>query len=348
MAKAKKLPSGQWRTLVYDYTDSDKKRHYESFTADTKKESEFLAAEFALSKKKKNKHKEPSITLKEAMLQYCDIKSNVLSPSTLHGYKQLMNNAYKSLADLKLTDINKTVLQKWVNDYSKTRSPKTTSNAYGFLTAVIYYFLEDITFKTTLPKKRKYDSYVPNDSEVEILINHYRNTDQDMLIASCLAAFGTMRRSEICGLHSKNVDGCTIHVRCAMVINESKKFILKDYAKNYSSARDISMPQFVVDLLPKNGMVININPTQVTQRHVRALDKLNINRFRFHDLRHYAASIMHALGIPDQYIMQRGGWSSDKVLKDIYRGTIDDYSKKFEDVMMQHYDKMQHEMQHKK
>jgi hypothetical protein len=37
MAKAQKLPSGSWRYLVYDYTDSQGKKHYKSFTADTKK-----------------------------------------------------------------------------------------------------------------------------------------------------------------------------------------------------------------------------------------------------------------------------------------------------------------------
>ena len=53
MAKAKKLKSGNWRCLVYDYTDENGKRHYESFTAETKKEAEYLAAEFALNKKRK-------------------------------------------------------------------------------------------------------------------------------------------------------------------------------------------------------------------------------------------------------------------------------------------------------
>ena len=46
-------------------------------------------------------------------------------------------------------------------------------------------------------------------------------------------------------------------------------------------------------------------------------------KFRFHDLRHYCASIMHAIGIPDQYIMSRGGWSSDNVMKAVYRNVID-------------------------
>lgn len=52
MAKAKKLPSGKWRTQVYDYTevlpDGKKKKHMRSFTADTKKESEYLASQYSL------------------------------------------------------------------------------------------------------------------------------------------------------------------------------------------------------------------------------------------------------------------------------------------------------------
>ena len=53
--------------------------------------------------------------------------------------------------------------------------------------------------------------------------------------------------------------------------------------------------------------------------------------FRFHDLRHYSASIMHAIGILDQYIMARGGWKTDTVLKAVYRNVINDEQKKFTD-----------------
>ena len=51
MAKAKKLPSGNWRARV-SYTDPDGKRRYQSFTAATKKEAEYAAAEFALDRKR--------------------------------------------------------------------------------------------------------------------------------------------------------------------------------------------------------------------------------------------------------------------------------------------------------
>lgn len=46
MAKAKKLKSGNWRVLVPDYKDKSGKWHYKSFTAATKKEAEYAAAEF--------------------------------------------------------------------------------------------------------------------------------------------------------------------------------------------------------------------------------------------------------------------------------------------------------------
>ena len=70
--------------------------------------------------------------------------------------------------------------------------------------------------------------------------------------------------------------------------------------------------------------------------------------FRFHDLRHYSASIMHAIGIPDQYIMARGGWKTDTVLKAVYRNVINDEQKKFTDKINSHFTTMQHEMQHEK
>ena len=65
--------------------------------------------------------------------------------------------------------------------------------------------------------------------------------------------------------------------------------------------------------------------------------------FRFHDLRHYSASSMHASGILDQYIMARGGWKTDTVLKAVYRNVINDEQKKFTDKIKSHFTTMQHE-----
>ncbi len=58
---------------------------------------------------------------------------------------------------------------------------------------------------------------------------------------------------------------------------------------------------------------------QITKSFPRLLKGAGLPHFRFHDLRHYSASIQHAIGIPDAYIMQRGGWGNDGVLKQVYR-----------------------------
>ena len=57
--------------------------------------------------------------------------------------------------------------------------------------------------------------------------------------------------------------------------------------------------------------------------------------------------MMHAIGVPDVYIMQRGGWASDGTLKSIYRGVMDDYKERFTSKVMEHIKNMQHEISHK-
>ncbi len=89
--------------------------------------------------------------------------------------------------------------------------------------------------------------------------------------------------------------------------------------------------------------MVGIDPNQVTDRYRRVVLRLWLPFFRFHDLRHYAANIIHALGIPDQYIMECGGWKTDVTLKEIYRGTIDNYSLKFQQLAIAYFENMQHE-----
>ena len=80
-----------------------------------------------------------------------------------------------------------------------------------------------------------------------------------------------------------------------------------------------------------------MNPNTLCKVFKRVTDSLDIPHFRFHDLRHYSASIQHALGIPDAYIMQRGGWSSDRVLKAVYRYAMDDQTKEMNEKANAHF-----------
>ena len=95
----------------------------------------------------------------------------------------MLNSSYTdTILQTQINDFNKIMLQDWVNSYYVGHSPKSVRNAYGFLTSVIYYFKDDIIFKVKLPAKIKYDAYVPNDSEVQELINYYKRQDKDILV----------------------------------------------------------------------------------------------------------------------------------------------------------------------
>lgn len=343
MATAKKLPSGSWRCQIYDYTDGNNKRHYKSFTAPTKKQAEFMAAEYALDKK--NKPELPEYTLKTAIENYCNLKSNVLSPATIREYRRMKDNYYGKLGDIQLKNISSDLVQSWINDFAADHSPKTVRNAYGLISAVMDAFAYDIRLHVTLPQKIQSNLYVPSDDDIKAVLNYFAKYDRDMELAVYLAAFGTLRRSEICALTADDINGNTVHVHKAMVNKGHSEWVVKT-TKTMSSTRFVEMPDYVIKKLPKSGRIVNISPDQITRRFERAFLKLDIRSFRFHDLRHYAASIMHAIGIPDQYIMQRGGWGSDRTLKAIYRGTIEEYTQKYTDMALSHFNNMQHEMQH--
>lgn len=346
MAKAKKLKSGNWRCLAYSYTDAGGKRHYESFTAETRKEAEFLAAEFMRDKDKKIKT--GNMTVCEAVENYITVKQNVLSPSTVRGYNSIVKNYISGnfIGNLPIRKITSVDTQRWVSELTAQVSAKTVRNSYGLLTAALEMFAPDMRVKATLPQLKDTGLYIPNDDDINRLLEHIRG--KELEIAVLLAAFGPMRRGEICALESSDIHGNIITVNKSMVLTPSGEWIIKQ-PKTMSSYRTIEFPWFVIDRLSGiDGRIIKATPDQISGRFKRAIRFSQSPKFRFHDLRHYSASIMHAMGIADQYIMDRGGWASDRVMKRVYIGTIEAEKKKATGTILEHFENMQHEMQHKK
>ena len=365
MPTAKKLPSGSWRCQVFSHYENvlqkdgtiKKKLVRKSFTcADPskrgKKICEQMAAEWALNKKgTAASSDDQTLTVSKALLRYIDIKKNVLSPSTVGTYKNMAACHYDDIAGVRLCDLTSADVQKWINDLAADKSAKTVSNIYGLLSAALRTFCPDKCIRIQLPKKTIYRGYVPTDADINKIIEYAAANDQNMLIAISLGAFGTLRRSEICALDAGDVDreACTIHIHRAMVLNDQNEYVIKETTKTKSSDRFVQLPDDVIRILPASGRIVPYDPRSVTKRFLHIIDVCDVPRFRFHDLRHYSASVMHALGVPDVYIMSRGGWASDHTLKQIYRGQMDDYEKKFTVLVNDHYKKIiSHDISHEK
>ncbi len=356
MATAKKLPSGSWRCLVYSHTDANGKRVYKSFTNDDpsskgKRRCEADAAAWAATKERSLRTE--NLTVQEALAKYCELKSTVLSPATLASYKRYAEQHFGMIERQRLVDLTPSILQAWVNELSstpvKTRakspdpggtvkclSPKTVCNVYGLMTAVLSVYAPELRFVVKLPQKIKKDLYAPTEAEVKQVIEYLAEHDKELYKAVYIAAYGTLRRSEICALTVDDVEGCVIHVRKARVVDENYKIVEKT-TKTYAGQRDVVMPPDFPDLLPESGRIVDLRPHQITQRFEDCLAALGLPHFRFHDLRAHAASVMHAIGIPNKYIMQRGGWKSSATLERIYERTLKDYEDEYTTLLMKHY-----------
>lgn len=326
MAKAKQLPSGKWRTRVYSHTEianGKEKRIYESFTADTKKESEFMAAKFAMDK---NSVTRANITVEKAIQIYIDSKDKILSPATIRAYRLNAKNHLEGIKQIQVDKLTSVLVQAEINSLvGKGLSPKTIRNIYGMLTAALKEAKPELTIKCMLPQKIKPEISIPTTEEIMALI---READGDMRIAIELSAFMGLRRSELCALTWNDIDlkNKKIKINKAKVMDSNGNYVIKG-TKTTNSTRTLDIPQIVLTDLEaienKTGDLLSIVPNHMFKRYETLIKKAGIKHCRFHDLRHYYASVMLSLGVPDKYAMERMGHSTNNMLKTVYQHTFE-------------------------
>ena len=135
-----------------------------------------------------------------------------------------------------------------------------------------------------------------------------------------LACYG-LRRSEICALTPEDLDGDVVTINKALVQDENKEWIVKQ-TKTVESTRKIIIPVEIADKIREQGYIYIGHPGQISDYLYRTQKKLGIERFSIHKLRHYFASKMSAMNIPEADIMRMGGWETDHVMKSVYRHSM--------------------------
>lgn len=113
-----------WKVRVYSHTTPDGKKHYRAFTAATKMEAEQEAALFSGSA---DRIARCDLTVAEAIDSYISVKSGVLSPATIRGYRSLQNVYYDPIATKKIRRLKSADVQQFISGLAANLSPKTLS-----------------------------------------------------------------------------------------------------------------------------------------------------------------------------------------------------------------------------
>ena len=301
-----KLPSGKYR--IRQMIDGK----YHSITIDhkpSKYEAEVLLSQILVN---------GNNTLESACMVYINSKGNILSPTTIREYKRKVKQIDPSLLRKQLSDITALDIQIEVNRYASTHSAKSTHDYSGFLMSVLKSY--DLMIKSPkLPQIERKIPYIPTETEMQMIYDEIKGTEFEIPIV--LASMG-LRRSEICALTLADLDGNTLTINKALVMDENKEWVIKT-TKTTDSTRTIKIPKEIADKIRKQGYVYNGFPGSIYNYLQKVERKLKIKHFSLHKLRHFFASYMHNLGYSDKQIQDFGGWKTDNVMKTVYQHSME-------------------------
>lgn len=334
----RQLPSGNHNVRVYDKSTGK----YRSKTFPTKAAAKAWGkqAEFEVSQGIKEA-KSQKLTVTAAIHDYIQSKSNVLSPSTIAGYVSIHKHRFASLMQLDAFSVSNADIQRAVNAEAAHATTKSLKNACGLLFASLAAAGVDKHFAVTYPQKPKRDVVIPTEQEVQKLIQITRGTPLGVAIS--LAATAGLRRGEICALQRNDIDGRTVNVNKSMVQGPNGQMSIKP-PKSTAGYRAVSIPQWVADeiaeLKTDDGSVIGLDITALDGRWRRLIRKHGM-QFRFHDLRHYHASVLHSLGVPDKYAMERMGHATEAMLRRVYQHLIESKRQTVDDQIHDYFKNME-------
>lgn len=308
----KKLPSGNYNIRLRLGGQEI------SITKPTAKEcmrqAELIKAEYRNGKKTDAQN---SITLSDAIDRYIEQRSNVLSPSTIRGYRTIQRNRFKSVMNRPLPSVHN--WQSIVNQEARICSAKTLSNAFLLVQSVLRNSgmqTESVHLPQVIPNEREF----LEPEQIKPFLDAVHGHPCEM--AAVLALHG-LRRSELLALDKKDVDisAGTISVHGAAVMDEDNNLVRKRENKNISSNRivPIMIPR-LKELVEasSDGPLVTIPPNKIWYHINSVCQNANLPKVGVHGLRHSFASLAYHLGLSERETMEIGGWVDQNTMRKIY------------------------------
>ena len=247
---------------------------------------------------------------------------------------------------MKVSQITDMHVKQYIAAKIKAKLSTTTIRKHFFtLSKILYDALKSkspcIDIKP--PKNAEFKPTIPTEAEFNNIYAAFKEISIEDEAIILLAGWCGLRRGEIFALkwNDLNEKEGTIRIDEAVALEEEGyQFDFKE-PKSHNGIRTIAAPNYLIDLLKtikqskakkkedksdsKKENEISIqheifsqNPHSFTKKYFRILKEKKLPQIRFHDLRHYHASLLYKNNVPDQYAADRLGhdiW----VLKKIYQ-----------------------------
>lgn len=266
-----------------------------------------------------------AILLKDAVTTYIESRRGSVSPSTIATYEKKKRLYFKSLMETDIHAITEAQVQAEIAEMMKTLSAKTVRDTVMFYCSVLGHNGKTLDqSKLSLPKPQASPFAVLTPVEISTLLKALPGDPCELEIL--LALWLGLRRSEIMALEKSDFDTerNTVTINKALVRNESGEWVTKG-TKTAKSARVIVCPTYIIEKVKtrSDGLLFRYDANYMLKCLHRVCEQNNLPPIRFHDLRHINASIGLMLGVPDKYMMERGGWSGTDTMKYRYEHTYD-------------------------
>lgn len=256
-------------------------------------------------------------TLRTAMDAYLSSRSNVLSPSTIRGYKQIRDNHFASVMDKPIPSVD---WQKAVDAEAESVAPKTVKNCWAFASRCIGESGHPVP-SVRLPKVPKASRPWLTPEEIKVFVKAVDGTDAAL---PGLLALHSLRRSELYGLmwDQVDLDNKRFTVSGAMV-DSGEGFVRNDVTKSAASTRivPILIPELYAALEAepdKTGPVLKGGPYTAYKRINKICESAGLPKVGCHGLRHSFASLGYHLRMSEMEVMRLGGWSDYNTVHGIY------------------------------
>lgn len=332
MATAKKLPSGKWRVRTCD----DGVRR--SYTADTKKEAERLAA-IGIEEERERARK--GMTLAEALEAYIvTCKAQGYSPSTAAEYTSRAKSSYPQIEDKRLDRLTlhdiQSQLDKRIND---GKSIKTVRNDWYLLRAVLGTYAPQINLsRIRVAKRQSRPKMLLRESMPSYIMDAVRNMCADFRIYVALSMFAGLRPSESYALRWRDLSADPIavvsdppynvgeiSVSSAMVRDEKGVYTRKapkTESGNRTQMIAWSLFEFIYGLKQRGNddeSILTMKPNSASKAWASVRKTLSVpETMRLYDLRHLYATAVANSGASEEELAARMGHSTSAFSHQVY------------------------------